>query len=376
METFSFKSLFSSSILFFLCFLCVAPQQVEAQHARAWVRCNRPTAANYVPNPNFQFNENRGTIKVKRLGTGHYNVVFPRLGNQATGIFHATSHAGNHLVQVERWNKVGNDLHALVRVFTPAGRPKDGIFNLFFYKESRSTRINSAYTWVNRPGVPSHQYKFNSQGNINVVKTGQGAYRIIFNGISTNKAGDRIRAGFEGSHGNVQVTPYGRTARRAQITNWNRSGSNLIINIRTYQMNGSPADAQFVVSYISDFMIGQCKLGECPDYGAYLWADKPTTANYTPSLIYQNNNMTKNNNTIRRMSKGVYRVSLPQLPASKSIVAIASSYGTDKAHVAIRETRPNPSGGTYVFIHTYNLRGQNKDARFTLFYYTDENILY
>lgn len=376
MKTLSLSNVFSLGTLFLLCFLFFAPQQVEAQHARAWVRANRPTTANYAPNLNFQFNENRGHIRVKRLGKGYYNVIFPRLGSSANGIFQATSHGGNHLTQVERWTRVGNDLHARVRVFTPSGAPKDAKFNLFFYKESRSSKINSGYVWVNRPSAPTHQYKFNSKGNINITKTGTGSYKIVFRGLAPNKFGEPAGRSFEGDRGNVQVTPYGQAPRKAQIINWSFSGSGLEVNVKTYQPNGTPADAQFNVSYISDFMIGQCKLGECPDYGAYLWANKPTTANYTPSMVYQNNNMTNTNNSIRRMSKGVYRILLPQLPSHKSIVAIASAYGSDKTHVSIQGTRPSPSGGTYVIVNTYNLRGQAADTRFTFFYYTNENILF
>jgi hypothetical protein len=121
---------------------------------------------------------------------------------------------------------------------------------------------------------------------------------------------------------------------------------------------------------------GQAGPSERSDYGAYVWANQPTSSNYTPSTTYQDINTTQSNITIKKLSEGYYKVTLPRIQFNNSTMAIASAYGNDRAYASVERWYKNSAGGTDVFVRMYAPNGRPCNSMFTMFYYTNENILY
>ncbi len=334
--------------------------------ARAWAWYDSPTSSSCTPHVDYQHNSAGGRITGRRTAQGKWQLTFPNLGADYAGVFHAVGYGGKHSVQVQNWTQSGRDLKVNILAFAPNGSPVDGKFVVFFAKGG-GQNSSSAYQWANSSGNLSGTYKWNSKGQRNnLTKIGTGKYRITFGGMQA----------VAGKYGNVQVTPYGAAARRAQVVSWGISGGGLTATIYTYDANGNFADTQFTASYLSDFLIGQGGYSENADYGAYVWANSPTSSSYAPSKQYMHSN-TNSNVRITRLATGSYKVSLPNMPSSKATMGMASSYGSDKAYVNIERWNQGAGGsGTDVFVKTFAPNGRPMDAKFTLFYYTNDNILY
>jgi hypothetical protein len=107
--------------------------------------------------------------------------------------------------------------------------------------------------------------------------------------------------------------------------------------------------------------------------GAYLWYD----LTITPHLSYQNTFSSRKNITVSKIGNGYYRVMIPYVPYvsfNKSTTVIASSYGSDKSYVSVEGWVSNKSTGiTTVYIRNH---GATSSSRFTLFFYSNENILF
>lgn len=340
---------------------------------RAWVWANQPTTEKYTPNKNYQFNSaSSKDISVSRFAPGTYEVNIPGGAIHKYGVAQATSYGSNATAQVEGWGDMGTSVIIRVKLYNPNGQLTDSKFVLFFYEEDRvSRRINSAYQWMNDPVALSDEYTFNSKGLKNTVKKiGTGRYEVTFPSMKANSQ-------TPGQKGNVQVTPYGDHFRRAKVVSWGgHDGKKVKTIIQLYNANGQPADGQFVVSYISDFGIGQAEYGEDPDYGAYVWAGNPTAANYTPTLAYQDINTSPQAITIQKTGTGTYRVKLPKIINYKSTMAIASAYGSGATYCTILGWSLNSSDDTIVTVRCYNAAGIPTNSKFTLFYYTDKNVLF
>lgn len=342
--------------------------QVEASHdVRAWAWYDQPTKANFTPSSTYQYNSKGGTIKGKRLSTGYYQLTFPNIGASYAGACQAVAYGGNHSVQVQNWEKSGNNLVIKFRAFDKNGRAIDGKFVAFFYKGGGTSFYSDAYMWANQPGNPSSIYQYNTKGVKNKLKKiGTGKYIVTF---------PRLKA-LGNKKGTVLVTPYGKTARRAQIQHWSHGTSGVTVTVNTYDFSGRPADAMFVASYISDFLPGQAGPAERSDYGAYVWANQSASANYTPSMTYQDINTTRKNVTIKRLGEGYYKVTLPSIKFNNSTMAIACSYGRDRTYATVERWYKNSTGGTDVFVRTYAPNGRPCNSMFTMFYYTNQNILH
>src|SRR5437867_2159278 len=78
-----------------------------------------------------------------------------------------------------------------------------------------------------------------------------------------------------------------------------------------------------------------------PRGSAFVWANRPSTASYTPSATYQWNSHHPGAavNTITRTGKGSYTVRLPGLDA-KSGTAIATAYGPNPNYCKVADLRP------------------------------------
>jgi hypothetical protein len=117
---------------------------------------------------------------------------------------------------------------------------------------------------------------------------------------------------------------------------------------------------------------------------AFVWADQPTAASYTPSTFYQYNNRFDQDpsggrntypsvaNTITRLSTGSYRVDLPNFNFFGGVVHV-SSYSTAN-HCKVGRWYPN-GAKLEVYVNCYSSAGALADTRFTVLFYKNARNL-
>jgi hypothetical protein len=109
---------------------------------------------------------------------------------------------------------------------------------------------------------------------------------------------------------------------------------------------------------------------------AFLWADQPTSASYTPSTTYQTNSL-GGTNTIVRNGTGDYSITLPGMAGqggdggNVQVTAYGSS-GTERCKVA--SWAPNWLGMT-VNVRCHSTSGSAADSRFTMMYQNNNAVV-
>ncbi len=207
------------------------------------------------------------------------------------------------------------------------------------------------FVWANQSATasyaPSASYSFNSTGGANMIsRSSAGVYRVSMPGLGQ-------------SNGNVQVVAYGATSNRCKVSSWIASGSTMDINVRCFTAAGAAADTMFVAQY---YRAGSGNAFQ----GAYLWANSPASAAYTPSAFYSHNSK-GGINSVTRSSVGTYQASLPGFTSVGGNVQItAYGGGTEYCKVA-------SWGVSTVNVRCYNTAGALVDAMWTL-RYTDKHV--
>lgn len=131
--------------------------------------------------------------------------------------------------------------------------------------------------------------------------------------------------------------------------------------------NGAPVDQPFCIHY---------RIGGPDDLrAAYLWADNPTAASYTPHGTYMWNG-TRGNATITRLATGHYRVSIPGLgtPVSGEYGNVQVSAQTGfSAPATLRHAKVGSwvsNGSTLdVYVRTFDGAGAPVDSMYVLSYH-------
>src|SRR6185437_2962963 len=124
--------------------------------------------------------------------------------------------------------------------------------------------------------------------------------------------------------------------------------------------SGVPADNSFTLMYESrlstDHVPGQ----------AFVWANQPTTASYTPSLDYQYD--FGQTITINRNGTGNYTVIIPGLNKANPSLSL-TAYGSTPAHCGPQTVKSgNGISGTQINVTCTNASGQLTDTDFELAY--------
>jgi len=211
------------------------------------------------------------------------------------------------------------------------------------------------FVWNNNPTTsgtttPASAYSYNSSGGVNTVtRNSVGSYTVNFPGLGN------------GLNSNVEVTPYGTGPAYCMVGNWSSSGSSEVqVNIDCYNRLAAAVDHSFTVLY-------QARTHSDPTTPsvAFLWANQPTTASYTPELEYQYN-AGGGTNTITRSSTGNYTANLPGFSATGGTV-IVSAYGSAPAHCQVTSWS-NSSAGAVVNVNCTDSTGISVDEYFTLVY--------
>src|SRR5262249_22594154 len=152
------------------------------------------------------------------------------------------------------------------------------------------------YVWADQPSNPSYTpskfYQKNSQGGTNTItRQGVGQYTVTFPAL----------AGTNGGTGELTAYRGGDHYRGAACAGGSPAVS---VSVRCADPNGALVDSYFDATYTEKTKLSG-KL-------AYVWADQPGSASYTPSTFYQFNSKGLTN-TITRNGTGSYVVKFPGL---------------------------------------------------------------
>ena len=202
------------------------------------------------------------------------------------------------------------------------------------------------YAWANQPSSPSYtpslSYQFNSTGATNtIMRTGIGAYTISFPNLGA-------------AAGTVQVTAYGWGTHTCKVASWGPSGTTQLVNVRCFNTSGTPVDTYYTVTYARPL--------STPQPMAYVWADQPSSASYTPSLPYQFNS-TGAINTITRLGTGYYSVNFPYQSLGYGDVQV-TAYGSGSEFCKVVYWTPNDGVRVSCFDSTGTPKDTNYDVTF------------
>lgn len=168
-----------------------------------------------------------------------------------------------------------------------------------FAAELNPADTQVAFAWVENPSTtglaPNISYQHTPSGELIVTeRLGVGYCRVLL-------------PGHLGAGGNLQVTPaeYPGTSNFVAVVEGIFSApGKLECEVKTFDAAGQLVDGDFNLVY----RVG----GRPTDRTAYLWANNPTAASYTPATNYAFNG-NRGNPTIVRTGLGTYTVTLPGL---------------------------------------------------------------
>ena len=338
-----------------------------------WLLADFPKSSSYIASPYHQHTSLGGIAVVKRMGVGEYLAEFQGLGGTG-GIVQVSAYGGNQYCKTAGWHAAGTPLlladrpaqpsalgsqQVVVRCFDRSGRPADARFTVLFYKRNQRTAANGAYVWAHNPTAASYQpfaeWQWNSKGLTNTIRRVElGRYEVSLPGIGT-----------EG--GTVLVTSYGDGSERCKVVRWNTTHAATVVTVSCQTANGTPVDARYTLSYMSDVKFGS-NATNAHRYGGYVWANQPTVRSYTQSETYQWSTSGAPS-TITRLKQGVYRVHFEKVPVSDRSGAFATAYGRGNEYCNIQAMDRDRSGtDSIVEVACFNSAGTATDTQFTLVY--------
>ncbi|HWU89594.1 MAG TPA: hypothetical protein VN253_20170 [Kofleriaceae bacterium] len=207
------------------------------------------------------------------------------------------------------------------------------------------TTNDFGFAWSNQlTGTfnPSSSYAANTGGGpITIENVSTGTYAVTFGGLG-------------GSGGNAQVVAHGTDNTRCKVQSWYQSGSDERVNVLCHTPAGDLINSRFVVRY------GRAT-SSYPS--AYLWANQPSAASYTPSTTY-NFNSTGVANTITRSAAGTYTVNLPGLGGANGSVLV-TAHGSSSTHCNVVMWGSLP-GNRPIEVRCWDTAGVLTDSTFSL----------
>ncbi len=288
-----------------------------------------------------------GTIEIDRVSTGRYTVEF--VGTDEWG--------GSGHVQVSAMGFTSNycnvetsyDEWAEVRCFDRLGSLADTHFNVVQVKPSAQEDA-VAFARADQPFsasyAPNAAYSRNPGGGpITITRSGAGSYNVDFDGFANIGDGG----------GNAQVSAFGLTNGRCQVSSWGYDNA----NVRCFNIFGNAVDIPFNV------MLTHADLND--EALAYVWSNQSTLASFTPSAIWS---YQTGNGAIAgaRIATGRYTISFSGFgdQGLGSGLPLVSTYGSIDAIC-----NPYFWTGTAVGVACFDNAGNAVDRRFSLLYLKD-----
>lgn len=319
---------------------------------------NDPVAESYTPALAFQFSSLGETNTVERSDAGVYTVHLPGFGPGSGNVQVTAVSQGAESCKAAGWGYVGSTLQIHVRCFDLEGQPADSMFSLLYTAGGSAVGrgIPSAYIYADNPTadsyVPLGEFQFNSIGWENrIERLGVGEYLVRLPNLG----------GVD--EGNVQVSAFGDGAESCRTVGWGADGPARLIGVLCHDTSGTPADSRFTLTYTASSSLAEVEGANA----AYVWANQPSGASYTPAENYQFNS-TGALNSVQRTGAGEYIVSLPGIVGGKSggnAQVTAFGEGSEQCKV-LHWFRLE--AGVEVTVRCFNAAGQLVDAPFTLLY--------
>lgn len=212
-----------------------------------YVWANDPYATSYTPVPGYQYNTSGGTNTVSRGGPGVYTVSMPGLGTSSGTVLVTAYGPDTTYCKVGRWytNYPSTTLKIDVLCFSVTGTPADSMYTVSF-----TNRVGAvhAYLWADQATAPA-RYEPNAayQANYTGAKNTVQRYDV-------GRYGVRIPVDFTGYFGAALVTAYGTGNQRCDTlpAGWDaRPSPTMIWSVICRNPDGSPADSQFTLTYVS-----------------------------------------------------------------------------------------------------------------------------
>lgn len=292
-----------------------------------WAVVRRPAESSYgITAPKDRASSSSGAVTYVRDDVGISTVTFVGIGGAGPGgnVQVSALSSRPRICVANGWDNEGTDLTVQIRCFDRAGQLRDVPYVVSF-TEVHTTDVKFAYAWANDedaavPYQPADAWTHVPDvGAAWASRSGTGTYTMRFTGL-----------GAPGGH--VQVTAYGWKAVVCRTVRWFVDDPDLKVRVTCRKKDGSPVNARYSVAYMR-------KVGLKADAGArwaYLLADRPTAASYTPALDYRKADPA-GKPTVRRTSRGVYEVVLPSMPLGGA--AHVTPYGTASARCNVSSIR-------------------------------------
>ena len=194
--------------------------------------------------------------------------------------------------------------------------------------------------------TPSVRYN-STGGTVTVTHSSTGKYAVTLTGFD------------KGDHDDMQVTALGTTGY-CNSAGWS-SGKSPDLGVDCYAPGGILTDMPFTILYQKR----SGSTGSAAKGVAFLWANEPTGASYTPEKAYQYNS-TGGTNTVTRSAMGTYTAHLPGLTKSGGHVQV-TAYGSASGRCVVKSWKASGSG-TNVQIACVDATGNPADEDYDLAY--------
>ncbi|MEM9489728.1 MAG: FG-GAP repeat protein, partial [Myxococcota bacterium] len=288
----------------------------------AWAVGHAPTAPQYVSTS--AYNASGEPISIIRVATGHYAVD---IGWLMDGL-RATAYTSRWGLGASGDCQLGEPWFAgvvYVRCFDSSGQPADlqfatTLYGIREFPDDGGTGRQEFFLRADRPTEPEYtpdpDYQASPDGaEARIRRLSAGVYNVRMPIIAGTNAG------------HVVVAAYGTTARHCKTNTWTPDGNDIRAFVRCFNADGDDADSRFTLHYTDENVP--------TGVGAYLWANEPLSAFYTPIASHQWSSGGESA-TVERTEIGRYRVHLPGLALIGGMVQ-ASGYGnTDhRCHAAL-----------------------------------------
>lgn len=218
------------------------------------------------------------------------------------------------------------------------------------------------WVWADQPSkhgtyTPNLAYSYNSNhGDVEITNGDTGVAVVTFQNL---KSSDPT---------NVLVTAY-ETNGYCAIGGWQVSGDDETATVRCFDAEGAPKDQRFELLYQGR----SGTFGNAAQGLAFLWADQPTAASYTPDAGYQFNS-TGGTNTITRSGVGAYTVNIPGFDKVGGHVQV-SAYGQTAARCKVADLGQD-SDGAHVGVICFDKTGTAADQQFSLAFVRDMSLAF
>jgi hypothetical protein len=311
----------------------------------------------FVLGPNSA-RDGRGTeITVERAGVGRYQVVFtgesPQYEHYGYAFATAIDTGGASCTVFDFGVSFpARDAFPQIHCFDRAGEPVDTKFSLNYLADRRLVG-RAAYLHTDAPSAqfskPDLRFSYNSTGAVNRVhRRGTGRYSVTLPGLGS-------------AGGNVQVNNAGLMQNGAcRAVGFKPAGADELVNVRCQDAHGSLQDATFSLVFTN-----QQGLKPAGAAGvAYLKADQPTAAGYTPAAAYRylSNGATPR---ITHSATGRYVVSLPGMTGGGAAQVTGYGLGTVRCAISYLADSGTPA---QVGVACNNLDGTPANSIFGLQY--------